>query len=109
MGNTLMSEKKRNRLVKERISEIIGRDDFTEKGASIKEMEKVFIEFNIQVRILNYFNKLIYHYDPPVRNHNIKCFYAMVKNKQIYTLNHNIKTLQQKQSYEKTIVKASTD
>lgn len=37
-GNTLMSEKKRNRLTIERISEIIGKDDFTEKGVSIKEM-----------------------------------------------------------------------
>ena len=108
-GNTIMSEKKRNRLTIEKISEIRGRDDFTEKGAPIKEMEKVFIEFNIQARIFNYFNKLIYQCDPPVRNHNIKCFYAMVENKHIFTLNHNIKTLQQKQSYEKPTVKASAD
>ena len=108
-GNTLMGEKRRNRLTIAKISEIIGRDDFTEKGASIKEMEKVFIEFNIQVRIYNYFNKLIYKYDPPNRDHHIKTFYAMVKNKHIYSLNHDIKTLQQKQSYDKPIVKASTD
>ena len=54
-GNTLMGEKRKKRLTIEKISEIIGRDVFTEKGASIKEMEKVFIEFNIQVRIYSLF------------------------------------------------------
>lgn len=58
-GDTIMSETKRNKLTVERISQIIGRDDFTEKGASIKEMEKVFIEFRISVRILDFFNTLI--------------------------------------------------
>ena len=55
------------------------------KGASINEMEKVFIEFNIPVRIYNFFNKLIYKYDPPKRNHHIKCFYALTKNNHIYS------------------------
>eukprot|EP00438_Fugacium_kawagutii_P015581 Skav229714 [mRNA] locus=scaffold49:189255:192446:+ [translate_table: standard] len=108
-GDTIMSETKRNRLTVERISQIIGRDDFTEKGASIKEMEKVFIEFRISVRILDFFNTLIYRYDPPVRNHHIKTFYALVKNKHIYALNYDIKQLQQKITQDIPIVKASTD
>ena len=39
-GDTLMSEKTRKRLTKERIIEIIGKSDFIEKGASITDMEK---------------------------------------------------------------------
>jgi hypothetical protein len=97
------------KLTIERISEIIGRNDFTEKGASINEMEKVFIEFNIQARIFDYFNRLIYKYDPPKRNHNIKCFYALLKNNHIYSLNHDLKTLQQKHIPKMHVVKASTD
>eukprot|EP00438_Fugacium_kawagutii_P006184 Skav207472 [mRNA] locus=scaffold3545:496284:499559:- [translate_table: standard] len=110
-GDTLMSDKKKpeNRLTIERISQIIGRDNFTEKGASINEMAQVFKEFGIQARIFTFFNKPILKYDPPKRNHNIKTFYAMVKNFHIYTLNHDLKSIQQKQDLDKPIVKASTD
>ena len=108
-SNTLMGEKRKKRLTIEKISEIIGRDDFTEKGASIKEMEKVFIEFNIQVRIYSLFNTLIYKYDPKKRDHNIKTFYAMVKNKHIYSLNHDLNSLQHKPIRDRHVVKAPTD
>ena len=92
-GDTLMSEKSRKRLTKERIIEIIDKSDFNEKGASIADMEKVFKEFNIQVRIFNFCNRLIYKYDPEKRNHHIKTFYAMVKNSHIYVLNHDLKSI----------------
>ena len=106
-----MSEKKRprNRLKVERISEIIGRSNFTEKGASINEMDKVFREFGIQARIYVVFNVLIYKYDPPKSNHHIRVFYAMVKNYHIYTLNHDLKSIQQKQDLDRPVVKATTD
>eukprot|EP00438_Fugacium_kawagutii_P023181 Skav227407 [mRNA] locus=scaffold5580:24324:27602:- [translate_table: standard] len=110
-GDTLMSDKKRakNKLTAERISEIIGRNNFTEKGASINEMSKVFEAFGIQARIFDFFNVMIYKYDPPTRNHNIKTFYAMVKNSHIYTLNHDLKSIQQRENLDIPIVKASTD
>ena len=41
--DTLMSEKSRKKLTKERIIEIIDKSDFNEKGASIADMEKVFL------------------------------------------------------------------
>ena len=66
-----MSEKTRKRLTKERIIEIIGKSDFIEKGASITDMEKVFKEYNIQVRIFNFCNQLVYKHDPEKRNHHI--------------------------------------
>ena len=110
-SDTLMSDKKRakNKLTVERISEIIGRDNFAENGASINEMGKVFKEFGIQARIFNFFNQIIYKYDPPKSNHHIKVFYAMVKNSHIYTLNHDLKSIQQKQNLDRPIVKATTD
>jgi hypothetical protein len=107
--DTIMNEKTRKRLTVERIVEILGRNDFYEKGASIQEMEKVFVEFSIQVRIYNYLNALVYKYDPPKRNHHIKTFYALVKNNHIYVLNHDLKSIQQKQDSKIPTVKASTD
>ena len=108
-GDTLMSEKSRKRLTRERIIEIIGKKDFDTKGASINDMEKVFKEYNIQVRIFNFFSKLIYKFDPEKRNHHIKTFYAMVKNNHIYVLNHDLKSIQQKQVCDIPVVKASAD
>lgn len=109
-GDTIMGEKCKKRLTIDRIIEITGKNDFTETGASIADMEKVFKEYNIQVRIFDFFNKLIYKYDPEKRNHHLKTFYAMVKNSHIYVLNHNLKEIQQKHIFaDIPVVKASAD
>jgi hypothetical protein len=42
-----MSEKSRKKLTRERIIEIIGKNNFNEKGVSITDMEKIFKEYNI--------------------------------------------------------------
>ena len=68
------------------------------EGASIQEMQKVFEEYNLQVRVYDFFSHLIYKYDPPKRNHHIKTLYAMVKNNHIYALNYDLKSVQQNQS-----------
>ena len=101
-SDTIMNERTRNRLTRDKIIEIIGRNDFKEVGATIQEMEAVFKQFNIQVRISNFVNELIYKYNPKIRNRHIKTFYAMVKNnpyvyikprfKQNTTKTSNIKT-----------------
>ena len=108
-ADTLMSEKTRKRLTRDKVIEIIGRDDFSERGASILEMHPVFQEYNLQVRVYDFFSHLVYKYDPPKRNHNIKTLYAMVKNKHIYALNYDIKSVQQNQSSKSLVVKATTD
>lgn len=96
--DTIMSEKSRKKLTTEKIIDIIGRKYFYKYGASIRDMEKMFKEYNIQIRIFDFCNKLIYKHDPENRNHYIKTFYAMVKNSHIYVLNHDLKSIQQKQS-----------
>ena len=108
-ADTVMNERTRKRLTRDKVIEIIGRSDFHEKGASIQEMEAVFKAYGLQVRIYNVFKKLIYKYDPPKRNHHIKTLYAMVKNNHIYALNHDLRSIQQKQEGSMPIVRASTD
>ena len=108
-ADTLMSEKTRKRLTRDKVIEIIGRDDFSERGASIQEMHAVFQEYNLQVRVYDFFSHLVYKHDPPKRNHHIKTLYAMVKNKHIYALNYDIKSVQQNQSSKSLVVKATTD
>ena len=82
--DTLMGDKKRekNKLTKEAILKIIGKteEDFKTKGASITDMTKVFEYFNLQVRIYDTFENLIYKRDPIKRNHHIPALYAIVKN-----------------------------
>ena len=109
--DTIMSDTRRKNLTTEKkFIDIIGKDNFREEGASIKDMENVFKEYSIQVRIFDFFNKLIYKYDHVKRNHHIKCFYAMVQNNHIYALNHNLKEIQQKQLFSDVpLVKASSD
>ena len=108
-ADTIMNERTRNRLTRDKVIEIIGRTDFSQKGASIQEMEAVFKTYGIQVRIYNFFTQLIYKYDPPKRNHHIKTLYAMVKNNHIYALNYDLKSIQQKQDCLMPSVRASTD
>ena len=49
-----MSEKTRKRLTRDKAIEITGRDDFSQRSASIQEMQKVFEEYNLQVRVYNF-------------------------------------------------------
>ena len=52
----------------------------------------------------------MYKCDPDINSRHIKPFYAMVKNSHIYALNHDLKSIQQKQLITKIpTVKASTD
>ena len=109
--DTLMDYGKRNQLTREKIIEIIGRSDFYSNGASIEEMDKVFKAFKIPARIYNSFNKLIYKHEPEHNKRRIKPFYAIVKNSHIYTINNDLKSIEQKQDEEekRPLVKASTD
>ena len=50
-SDTIMNERTRNRLTREKVIEIIGRDNFGEAGATIQEMEAVFKQFKIPCRI----------------------------------------------------------
>ena len=114
--DTLMGDHKRekNKLTKEAILKIINKteEDFKTKGASITDMAKVFEYFNLQVRIYDALENLIYKRDPIKRNHHIPALYAIVKNNHIYTASDNMNMLRQmlpKSSSYDISVKASSD
>ena len=111
-----MGEKRRekNRLTRQSMLTLIGKseEDFKTSGASIKEMVKVFEHYRIQVRIYNAFERLIFQYDPPKRDHHIPTLYAIVKNNHIYTVTDNLNVLRQmlpRSSGYDISVKASPD
>ena len=114
--DTLMGEKRRekNRLTRKSMLNLLGKseEDFKTSGASIKEMVKVFEHYRIQVRIYNAFERLIFQYDPPKRDHHIPTLYAIVKNNHIYTVTDNLNVLRQmlpRNSGYDISVKASPD
>ena len=110
-GTELMREK-RGRLAKtlniDKVLELIKmtEDEYSEKGATINQMEHVFKYFNIPDRLYNFNNEVIYRHDPETRTHTrIATFNALVKNNHIYTMNFDLKGLYQKnQTEEKSTV-----
>jgi hypothetical protein len=117
-GDTLFSQSKqqRYRLTREKMLEIIGKTEATiAQGITIQEFEPFFAKFRLQVRVFDACYNLSYEYDPPFRNHNNKTLYCLAKNNHIYTLNYNLKSLEQKMhddedgDEEVMVVRASTD
>ena len=106
-----MNDKRRDRLTRERVVEIIGRNDFYSNGATINEMDKVFKHYRIPARIFDCCENLIYRHEPEEANKKLKRFYAVVKNSHIYTMNNDLKSIQQKLGNvgKKPVVKATTD
>ena len=88
-------------------------EEFKEKGASIEEMAVVFEKYRISARIFNFMEELIFEYDPPEgRDHNLRCFYALVKGDHIYTINRNLQQMKANMGIGKEQeirLKASTD
>ena len=69
-----------------------------------------FEKYNLQLRVINEFGKIIYKYDPEKRNRHHKAMFCMVKGNHIYTLNCDIKSLEQNQNKElETVVTASSE
>ena len=100
---TLMKDTKRNIFTREKIIIMMGKKEqgFIEYGASIKDLEPIFIKYRLQVRIFDaVVEKLIYKYDPPFPDSHAKPFYCMVNYNHICVLNYDLKSLEQKQEDE---------
>jgi hypothetical protein len=69
---------------------------------TIDEVLPFFQQYKLKLRVFNVFYKLIYRYDPEVPNFNNKAFYCLTDGNHIYTLNHNLERLAQKQDEETT-------
>ena len=95
-GDTLMSSKKREVVNRAKILEVIGKTEETVKdGVSVQDVMPFFEKYNLQLRVYDEYMKLIFKYDPVKRDHNNKALYCMVKEDHVYTLNNNLKELQQ--------------
>ena len=108
-GDTLMAENKRKPLTREIILKIIGKTEETVKqGIKLNDILPLFKEYRIQLRVFDAMGKLIYKYNPEKRNSHNKVFYCQIKGDHIYTLNHDLKTLEQKLDADPSyVVKAS--
>ena len=67
------------------------------EGLSIEDVLPFFVQHRLTLRVFNKFCKVMFKYDPPMWNHNNKVMYCMMTDGHIYTLNHDIKRLEQKQ------------
>ena len=103
-ADTIMNERTRKRLTRDKVIEIIGRDDFSQRGASIQDMHKVFEENNLQVRVYIFHIWLINMTRLKETTIRIKTLYAM-----IYAINHDLKSVQQNQASTSLVVRATTD
>ena len=109
--DTLLSDKRRKHISRETILNDIGMTEETIKqGISVNKIVLFFKKYNLQLRVFDIFYKLIFKYDPEHHNHNNKPMYCMKKGNHVYTLNHDIKRLQQKYGNDDlVVVKASSN
>ena len=110
---TLMDTKKweSKRMTRDKVLKLMNLDEeeFRQNGASVEDMERVFEEFKLTVRLYNCIGQKIYSYDPDKKNKNITVLFGMIKGNHIYTMNDNIKSIAQKELEENMKLCASTD
>ena len=109
--NLLSSTKKRNAVTREIILQIINKtEDDIKNGLSVHDILPFFVHFRLQLRVYDRFSKLVFSYDPPIRNHHNKVLYCLMDYDHIYTLNHDLKRLEQKQDDDdEFVLYASSD
>ena len=94
--NLWRTDKTRNVITRANILQTIRKtEENVKEGISIKDVLPFFEKHRLQLRVFNKFNKLEFKYDPPNRNHNNKAMYCMMADGHIYTLNHDVKRLEQ--------------
>jgi hypothetical protein len=107
-GDSLMSSNKRQVVNRDKILQIIGKTEDTVKdGISVNDILPFFKMYNLQLRVFDEFMRPLLKYDPDKPNHHHKVLYCLVKGDHVYTLNNNLKELQQKAEEDKMIIKAS--
>ena len=107
-GDTLMSDKRKEKVDRDTILQIINKTEETLKnGISVQDIKPFFEKYRLQLRVYDEYMKPIFKYDPDVINRHNKVMYCMVKGDHVYTLNKNIQSLQHKSDEEGMILKAS--
>ena len=67
------------------------------EGLSTEDVLPFFVQHRLTLRVFDKFCKVMFKYDPPMRNHHNKVMYCMMTDGHIYTLNHDVKRLEQMQ------------
>jgi predicted transcriptional regulator len=62
----------------------------------LKDILPFFEKYNLFLRVYDCFGKLVHRHDPLTYDNNNKKMYCMIKGNHVYTLNHNLKSLNQK-------------
>ena len=67
------------------ILETLGKTEENVKdGIKLPELQMFFEKYKIQFRVINEFNKVIYKYDPEVRNRHHRAMYYVQRKPYIY-------------------------
>ena len=107
-GNSLMSNNKRELVNREKILQILGKtEENIKKGISVNAVLPFFQKYRLPLRVFDEYMRPIFRYDPENRNHNYHALYCLIKGNHVYTLNNNLKELQQKDVNETMFLKAS--
>ena len=101
--NLLKADGKRNAITRESILKTIGKTEQNVKdGVSIEDVFPFFAKRRLVLRVFDKLCKVIFKHDPPNRSHHNKAMYCMMTDGHIYTLNHDVKRLEQKQDESDT-------
>ena len=99
-GENLLSPTKNKRYVitRETILQVIGKtEENIKEGLVWEDILPFFVKYKLRARVFDQFHKLKHSYDPPVLNMENPVFYCMYDDTHVYTLNHDLKSLNQKQ------------
>ena len=109
---TLMSSNKweSKRMTRYQILKLMNlhEEEFKDTGASVEDMQPLFEEFKLTVRLYNCIGQKVYAFDPDKKNKNVNVLFGMIKGNHIYTMNDNIKSIAQKELEENMKLCAST-
>ena len=95
-GDTVLGSNRREVLSREKLLELIGKTEENVKdGCSLPDVIPFFHKFRIPIRIYGHPFKCIFKYDPTTPNTHFRVFYALIKDNRIYTMNYNLKQLEQ--------------
>ena len=101
-GDTLMRHKRKSikNMTRENILKTLEmtEEEFVTKGASIRQMTRVFEKYQLSVRLYDFECRQIFKHEPEDYKHKgQKVFYGLIKNNHIYTLNYDTLSIAKKE------------
>ena len=96
--NLMRPDKKRNVINRETILKTIGKtEENVKNGLSIQDVMPFFEKHRLHLRVFDKFYKVVHKYAPD-NHYNNKVMYCLQMDGHIYTLNHDVKRIEQKQN-----------